>query len=144
MKFTTALSIATASVFLSLSGHAHEGHDHDGPSSFQPQNGGIVKSTEEINVEVVTKDSFVKLYFYDMEGKIKPKESFGVTAEAQVPKSKKKTKLVLTERNEGDKFDHYEISDGPKNVHRYTLALQLKEHSGGHNDKLTFTIEPKE
>ncbi len=118
---------------------AHEGHDHDGPSDFQPQKGGIVKSVEEINIEVVDKGAKIEIYFYDHDGKQKSADSFQATAEAKLPKGKKTEKLTMTPI-----ADHFEITyAAPKGAHRYSLVLNIKDTKEAHSDKVTFTIETK-
>lgn len=143
MKFLILIKITIAALFAFSLSNAHEGHDHDGPSQFQPKKGGVVKSTEEINVEAITKGKTVELYFYENDGKIKSKDSFTVSAEAKLPKSKKKIKLTLVEKTNSEQQMYFEISDGPKGTHRYTLILSLLEKNDHHKHKLSFTIEPK-
>jgi hypothetical protein len=143
MYANTTFKTAILATLFAFSLRAHEGHDHDGPSTFQPKKGGVVKSNERINVEAVTKEGIVELYFFDNDGNVKPKDTFTVTADFQLPKSKKKTKLNLEEKTNGDQFSHWVISDGPKKVHRYSLILKIKDSQQDHPDRITFNIEPK-
>lgn len=143
MKFKNTFTSIVLCTLLSTVTFAHEGHDHDAPSTFQPKKGGIVKSTESINVEAVTKDNSVELYFFDNEGNIKPKDSFEVSAESQLPKTKKKSKVNLEEVKNAEQFSHYAITGGPKKVHRYSLILKIKDKHEDHSDRITFNIEPK-
>jgi hypothetical protein len=149
-KIITPLSIAFISIaFISIAivstALAHDDHDHDGPSSFQPQKGGVVKSTEYVNIEVVNKDTNLEIYAYDMEGKIKDNGTYNLKAGMKLPKSKKVEKLKLdsiTDSSSG-KFSHYQISNKPKNTHRYSLVLEIKDSKEAHADKVEFTIELK-
>lgn len=144
VTFTATLTALLLSL-VSIVSYAHDGHDHDGPSLFQPQKGGVVKSVEEINVEVVTKDSKTEIYFYDNDGKIKEAGSFQASAEAKLPRSKTVEKLTLHPITDASTkaVTHYEINYDPKGTHRYTLVLNIKELKHKHSDKLQFTIETK-
>lgn len=124
---------------------AHEGHDHDGPSSFQPLKGGVVKSTEYINIEVVNKDTKLEIYAFDNEGKVKESASYNLKASMKLPKNKKIEKLTLEPVSDTKTsiFSHYEINSKPKNTHRYTLILEVKDANEHHSDKIEFTIELK-
>jgi hypothetical protein len=140
MKKIIYLATLAISLLVSTPILAHEGHDHDGPSSFQPKNGGVVKSTEEVNVEVVTKDQNLEIYFYDNAGNPFDLTKLQFKAEAQLPKSKKKTAIALEQ-----KATFQEAKFDAKGAHRYTLILHLtlKEENAVHKDTLKFTIEPK-
>lgn len=137
MALLTTLIVSTAA--------AHDDHDHDGPSLFQPQKGGIVKSTETLNLEVVNKDIKLEIYIYNNEGKIKESDTYELKAGMKLPKHKKVDILNLEAVNDSktNKFSHYEIKNKPKSTHRYTLILDVKEAKADHGDKIEFTIELK-
>ena len=119
-------------------GLTHEGHDHDGPSQFQPLKGGIVKSVETANIEVVSKDKKLEIFLFDNEGTPLDVTKFSLTAETKLPKAKKAKSLELTALP-----NSFEASFDAKGVHRYTLILSVKNNLATHGDKLRFTIEPK-
>ncbi len=121
-----------------LSALAHEGHDHDAPKALRAPKGGLIQALEESRVEVVTSGANLKIYFYDKEMKPLPSATFKVAAETQKPRETKSEKLMLTEK-EG----HLEAKFDAKGVHRYSLILFVVDSRVGHNDKMTFTIEPK-
>ncbi len=139
------LSIALFTALFAATTLAHEGHDHDGPSSFQPLKGGVVKSTESINLEVVNKDTKLEIYVFDNDGKVKETGTFDLKASMKLPKNKKIEKLTLepVTDTKTSKFSHYEINSKPKNTHRYTLILDVKDAKENHGDKIEFTIELK-
>ncbi len=139
------LSITLFAALLSTTTFAHEGHDHDGPSSFQPLKGGVVKSTEAINIEVVNKDTKLEIYAFDNEGKVKESGTYDLKASMKLPKNKKIEKLTLEPVNDTktSKLSHYEVNSKPKNTHRYTLILDVKDAKEDHGDKIEFTIELK-
>lgn len=140
-----SLSIALFSIVFTSTAVAHEGHNHDGPSSFQPQKGGVVKSTESLNIEVVNKDTKLEIYTYDKEGKVLESTAFGLKANMKLPKSKKLENLKLDNITDSatGKFSHFEVNSKPKNTHRYTLVLEAKGPKEHHADKIEFTIELK-
>tara|TARA_B110001454_G_scaffold219179_1_gene250754 strand:- start:39193 stop:39636 length:444 start_codon:yes stop_codon:yes gene_type:complete len=143
--FIKALTIALFSATIASTALAHDDHDHDGPSSFQPLKGGVVKSTESINIEVVNKDSKQEIYVYDVDGKVKDTKTYTLKAGMKLPKSKKIEKLKLdsiTDSTSGQ-FSHYEVNSKPKNTHRYSLVLEVKDAKEDHGDKIEFTIELK-
>ncbi|MBL7543040.1 MAG: hypothetical protein JNL11_04450 [Bdellovibrionaceae bacterium] len=129
-------------IVLSTTLWAHDGHDHDGPSSFQPKKGGVVKSTEDINIETITQKDRVNIYLFDNDGKKKTQDSFEINAQIQLPKQNKKETVKLKTILEEGKFCHFELEGHPKKVHRYTLHLTVKDKKENHTDKLSFTIEP--
>ena len=135
MKHLITILISTlfaANVF------AHEGHDHDAPASVKPVKGGIVRSLEELNVEVVTKGKDVTIYMFDHDMKPRKTEGLKVSAEAELPRKKGKSVLVLK-----DNGDHYTTVYDAKNAHRYDLKLKIFDPKVGHDDDLKFTIEPR-
>lgn len=118
---------------------AHEGHDHDGPTSVQAPKGGVIKSLEQTHVEVVTKGKTdVKIYLYDKDLKPQDVAVYKVTAEAMLPKSKKKEPVVLVAKG-----TYFEANFDAKGAHRYTLILKVADPKTGHYDSLNFTVEPR-
>lgn len=139
------LTITLFAALFSITTFAHEDHDHDGPSAFQPLKGGVVKSTETVNIEVVNKDTKLEIYAFDNEGKVKESGTYELKASMKLPKTKKVEKLTLEPVNDAktSKLSHYEINSKPKNTHRYTLILEVKDGKEDHADKVEFTIELK-
>lgn len=136
-KTFTKLAMALL-LSLSFGAYAHEGHDHDSPKNVQAPKGGVIKSLEETMVEVVSKGKDVKIYLYDKD--LKPQEvaAYKVTAQAELPKAKKKEEVVLTAKG-----NYFESSFDAKGAHRYTLILTVVDPKTGHDDSLKFTIEPR-
>ncbi len=117
---------------------AHEGHDHEGPISIPAPKGGIIKSLEGTSVEVVSRGKEIKMYLYDKETKPQSTSGFLVAAKVELPRTKKQEAITLTAK---DTF--YEATYDAKGLHRYTLLISIKDLKTGHDDKLSFTIEPK-
>lgn len=117
---------------------AHEGHNHDGPVSVQAPKGGVIKAIDENYIEVVVKKQNLKIYFYDKE--LKPAEvaPFKVKAIAEMPRTKKRDEITLVAQAHS-----FEAQYDAKNIHRYTLLLEVKHPGEDHVDKIKFTIEPK-
>lgn len=142
MKFQKTLLMLTTSLSLSLlAPHlawSHEGHDHDSPKSVRAPKAGILKSMENIYVEVVSKGKDIKVFIYDKELKPQEVKAYKVSALTEKPKQKKQEKLELT-----DKGTHFEATYDAQRAHRYTLLLTVKDPQQDHEDVLKFTIEPK-
>ena len=148
MKNIIAVFLLSAFSFSSLSlvspavGWAHEDHDHDGPSTVQAPKGGIIKSTEDMHIEVVAKGKEIKVYFYTMDLKPVDLSKQKITLKAELPRTKKSEVLVL--KTSGNLI---ESTFDAKGAHRYILVVTLSEshHEGGkaHEDKLNFNIEPR-
>lgn len=122
------------SVAFSLTCFAHEGHGH-GPSTFQPQKGGVIRSLETVHLEMLQQGKTVKVYIFDKTGNPADTKKYPVSATATIPK-KKAIELTLT-----PKKDHWEFAFDAKGAHRYLFELKIKQ--GGHNDKVKWNIEPK-
>lgn len=135
MKF----QIVAVLLSLALPVFSHEGHDHDAPQTVNAPNGGIVKSLEETFVEAVSRGTQVFIYLYDKEMKPKAISKFELSATAQFPKNKKKEKEVLFTK----KDFHFVADFDAQGSHRYTLKIQIKDPATGHNDKMSFVIEPQ-
>lgn len=135
MKLTiiTCLLIATSAAF------SHEGHDHEAPQMVSAPNGGIVKSLEKTFVEAVSRGQQVSIYLYDKEMKPKDVSNFELSATAQFPKNKIKEKPVVFVK----KDFHFDATFDAQGSHRYTLKIQIKDPATGHNDRMSFVIEPQ-
>lgn len=135
-KYAVSLSL-----LISFQVFAHEGHDH-GPAAVPVQKGGIVRSLETVNLELVFKDKTVSIYPFKTEmnpktpGKLTPADigAYPVSATVEMPKAKP---VALALKPAGD---HWEASVDAKGVHRFTVVLDIKQ--GGHSDKVKWTVEP--
>lgn len=132
------LSMAAMILVSSVSAWSHDGHDHDTPLTATAPKGGILKSLELTSVEVVSKGKSVFIYLYDVNLVPKPAKGFLVTAKAEMPRTKKTEEIKLTSKD-----NVFEGSFDAKGSHRYTLLLSIKDPVTGHDDKMTFTIEPR-
>lgn len=119
-------------------GFAHEGHDHDMPTSAKAMKGGVIQSLEKTLIEVVNHKQNLKIYIYNREMKPVTVADYGVQATAELPRSKKQEPISLV-----DKGQHLEATFDAKGLHRYTLILTLKQPTESHSDTLKFTIEPR-
>lgn len=117
---------------------AHEGHDHDAPTTLRAPKGGQIKSLDESRVEVLSKGENLKIYFYDLKMKELPPTEFEIKAKVILPKSKKSEDI---EFKLGENF--METSYDGKGTHRYTLKLEVTHTKTKMTDPLTFQIEPK-
>ena len=117
---------------------AHEGHDHDAPTTIKAPKGGVVKSLDASRVEVVTKGKNIKIYLYDREMKPASPGEFRVVAQAELPRSKKVEEIKLEQK---DSF--FEGAYDAKGVHRYKLKLEVTHSKTAQTDKLTFNVEPR-
>lgn len=140
-KITQFALLTLAIIFAESQGFAHEGHDHDAPVAVKALKGGIVKSLEETNVEVVSKGNKIEIYlFKKSESEPKPLDvaPFTLSAKAEMPRTKKTEDIVLKPMG-----NFFEATFDAKGTHRYTLLLSVKDPKTGHDDKLKFTIEPR-
>ncbi len=117
---------------------AHEGHDHDAPTTIKAPKGGVVKSLDASRVEVVAKGKSIKIYLYDRDMKPATAGEFSVVAQAELPRSKKVEEIKL---EPNDAF--FEGAYDAKGVHRYKLKLEVTHSKTGETDKLTFNVEPR-
>ena len=117
---------------------AHEGHDHDAPQMIAAPKGGLLKSLEETHVEVVSKGTAIRIYLYSKDMKPADASKYKVTAKAELPRKKGVHDIKLAANGNA-----FEGTFDAKTVHRYTLALTIVDPKTGHNDKLTFTVEPR-
>ena len=117
---------------------AHEGHDHDAPTTIKAPKGGVVKSLDASRVELVTKGKNIKIYLYDREMKPAAPEEFSVVAQAELPRSKKVEEIKLEPK---DAF--FEGTYDAKGAHRYKLKLEVTHSKTKQTDKLTFNVEPR-
>lgn len=133
------LHIIASLLMLASPAFSHEGHDHDAPQAVSAPNGGIVKSLEKTYVEAVSRGNQVLIYLYDKEMKPKNVSQFELSATAQFPKNKIKEKPVVFAKKE----NHFDATFDAQGSHRYTLKIQIKDPATGHNDKMSFVIEPQ-
>lgn len=133
----TSLLVLSALTFSAVS-FAHEDHDHDGPAAVQAPKGGVIKSLEDVHVEVIVKGKDVKIYLYDEALKSVDVANYKVTAMAELPRSKKAEPVTLKAQGK-----YFEATYDAKGSHRYTLVLTVADPKHKHDDKLNFTIEPK-
>lgn len=117
---------------------AHQGHDHDAPTTMKAPRGGIIKALDESRVEVVSKGNDLKVYVYDAALKPAKAADFKIVATAELPRSKKEELVKLDARE-----TYFEGTYDAKGLHRYTLKLSVTHAKTGHTDPLTFTIEPR-
>lgn len=122
----------------SLKAFAHEGHNHDAPTTLKAPKGGLIKALDESRVEVVSKGKDIKIYVYDTELKPLMASRFQVKAVAELPRTKKSEDLMLKAQE-----NFFEASYEAKGMHRYTLKLEVHDTKVNRSEKLTFVIEPK-
>ncbi|MEY4632226.1 MAG: hypothetical protein RIQ81_2346 [Pseudomonadota bacterium] len=132
-----ALLILTLSVFASPT-RAHNGVDHDAPTTVKAPKGGIIKSLDDSKVEVVSKGSSIKIYVYGNDLKPIPATTLKIDATAVMPRSKKSEVVSLSMAE-----NMFEGSYDAKGAHRYTLRLSVTELKSNRTEILTFTIEPR-
>lgn len=136
MKSIFAKTVIAFSLILTPFAFAHEGHDE--PATVQAPKGGVIKGIEDAYIEVVVKGKDVKIYFYDKNLKPQEVSAFKVSATAELPRSKKAEPVTLNAQG-----NFFEAVFDAKSAHRYTLVLKVVDPKHGHDDKLTYTIEPK-
>lgn len=123
------------SLFLfTLVATAHEGHDH-GPGAVQAPKGGVIRSLETVNLELLNEGKKIKIYIYDTDLKAQDAKKYPVSATITFPKKKAESAQLI------EVGDHWETEVNAKNAHRYTLELSIKQ--GGHDDKVKWVVEPK-
>ncbi len=137
MKLKNGLLLLTMTL-LALTSFAHEGHDHDAPTTLKAPKAGIIKALDESRVEVVAKGAGFTIYLYDMEMKPSPASSFKIEASAELPRTKKSVPVPLTAKE-----NQYEGSFDSKGSHRYTLWLVVTDSKTNRTEKISFTIEPR-
>lgn len=117
---------------------AHEGHNHDAPTTIQAPKGGVVKALDEARVEVVAKGKDIKIYVYDKD--MKPRDAAGlrIVATAELPRNKKSDAVAFQ-----PKGNQFEGTYDAKGAHRYALKLSVTDTKTGRTDNLSFNIEPR-
>lgn len=133
-----ALVFLLGGVAIGETAYGHGGEDHDTPITMNAPKGGVVKTLEKTNVEVVAKGKEIFIYLYDKAMRPKSNSGFTVSAKAELPRSKKQEEIKLT-----SKETSYDATYDAKGLHRYTLLVAIKDPATGHDDRLKFTIEPK-
>jgi hypothetical protein len=126
--------IIVLALFLAIIAQAHEGHDH-GPGTVQAPKGGVIRSLETVNLELLTQGKSIKIYAYDTNLKPADVKKFPLAATVALPKKKPEALALVA------KGDHWEAEYDAKGAHRYTLELSIKQ--GGHADKVKYNVEPK-
>lgn len=129
---------AFATALWSLNSMAHEGHNHDAPTTLKAPKGGVIKALDESRVEVVSKGKDLKIYVYDKEMNPTKASDYKVVAYAELPRSKKEESLSLAPKD-----TYFEGSYDAKGSHRYTLKLAVTDSKTHRTDNLTFTVEPR-
>lgn len=126
------------SLLIGLNVSAHEGHNHDAPTTIRAPKGGQIKALDESRVEVVAKGKNIKIFFYDKDLKSLPTSDFEVKASVRLPKKKtaETLELMTAENNLEADYDS-------KGSHRYTLKLEVTHLKTKMTDSLNFQIEPK-
>ncbi len=132
------VTLTLLALLASLPAMAHQGHDHDAPTTLKAPKGGIIKALDESRVEVVSRGKDLKVYVYDAAMKPASAADFKIAASAELPRTKKEETVPLWARK-----NHFEGSYDAKGAHRYTLKLKVTHAKTGHTDPLTFTIEPR-
>jgi hypothetical protein len=113
---------------------AHEGHHH-GPSTADAPHGGMMKSLETVNIEVVYREKTVRAYIYDKNMKALKAKDYKVSAEVSLPRKKASALAGVTDK------DHWRYPFDAKGAHRFTFFLNIEQ--GGHKDRLKWNIEPE-
>jgi hypothetical protein len=112
---------------------AHEGHNHDAPTTLMPLKGGVIKTfniegNKTCFVEVVkSAKKDLKIFFFDTNQKSVPASDFQLTVEAapySAGKSSSQPELLVTTIDEKTK-QFYKTSYLVKGAHRYNLTLKF-------------------
>ena len=131
--FTIIISAAVGTIAI-----AHNGHDHDAPTTLRAPKGGVIKALDEASVEVVSKGKNIKVFVYDQESKPAAASRFKIVASAELPRNKKKEEVIFTAK---DNF--FEGTYDAKGSHRYTLKLAVTDTKTTRTDTLSYIIEPR-
>ncbi|MBX2986276.1 MAG: hypothetical protein KF802_00120 [Bdellovibrionaceae bacterium] len=127
------MKMILASLWLGLAVSAHEGHD--APGAITAPKGGIVRSLEEVHLELLAEGKTLRLYAYSTDLKPADVTKYPVSATVTLPK-KKAVALPLVAKG-----DHWEAQFDAKGAHRYKLEIRIQQ--GGHDDKVSYNVEPK-
>lgn len=117
---------------------AHEGHNHDAPTTIQAPKGGVVKALDEARLEVVAKGKDIKIYVYDKGMKPREAAELKIAATAELPRNKK-----IDTINFEAKGNQFEGTYDAKGAHRFALKLSVTDSKTGRTDNLSFNIEPR-
>lgn len=119
---------------------AHEGHNKT-PGAGAAPNGGIMKGTSQLYVEVVHERGDIKVYIYDHDMKKVTLSSVSVNASVKKPKDVKTSVMVLTP--DGD-YLRGKLDWSGKGVHRQTLEISVEYagHKKNKIEKVVFNVEP--
>lgn len=137
MKITFSLLILLVSLSTPLI-FAHEGHNHDAPTTIKAPKGGTVKELDEAIIELIYKGKDIKIYFYDKSLKPLANERFQIKAMAIHPRTKKEDPITFSITDA-----HYHGIYDAKGIHRYSLKLNVLDKNLNVSVDVTFTIEPR-
>ncbi len=126
---TLALSFA----LIGSAAFAHEGHSV--PGNKPAPHGGMMKSTGELFIELVTENSTLKIYPMDHDSKPLPLKGLKISGQAKLPRQAKTESVKFEE-----KADHWLANFDAKGAHRFELNLQI-DHQG-RQEKVKFNVEP--
>lgn len=121
--------------FLISSAGAHEGHDKS-PGAVSAPHGGLIQSSGQLYVELVTKSDGVEIYAFDHDMKVVGPKEFKVSATMTLPKKAKGDPVKLSEQADG-----FLAKISAKGSHRYVLDLVLTYK--GKSEKVKFNVEPQ-
>lgn len=133
-----ALALTVSALAISAPAFAHEGHDHDAPTTIQAPKGGVIKALDESRVEVTFKGKALNVFLYDKELKPLAVTGFTVKAKAELPRGKKQEDIQLVPAG----TSYTGVYDA-KGAHRYTLLLSVTDPKTKRPENLSFTIEPR-
>lgn len=127
------LGLSVLVFIVGLVSQAHEG-EH-GPSSFQPQKGGVVRSLETVHLELIMENTDIKIYAFEMDGKPSLVTKYPASIKIERPRAKAEAVKMTPMGN------HWLASFDPKGAHRITVFFEIEQ--AGHKDTVKWTIEPK-
>ncbi|NCN41765.1 hypothetical protein GW916_11020 [bacterium] len=124
-----------AGLLISNPALSHGVHDS---GDAKPQKGGVIKSLESLNVELVQIDGEVRVYIFGKDEKSAPLETskYPVSAKVTYPREKGSHDVKLTAHE-----NHWSAKVDAKGSHRYLFEFHIEQ--AGHKDNLKFNIEPK-
>ncbi len=123
-------------LFLISSAGAHEGHDKMPGVVSAPHPGGIVQSSGQLYVELVTKSDGVEIYAFDHDMKVVGPKELKLSATMTFPKKAKGEPVKLSEHADG-----FLAKISAKGSHRYVLDLVVTYK--GKSEKVKFNVEPQ-
>jgi hypothetical protein len=124
---------AICGLLLPLASPAHEG-EHSAPSSAAAQKGGVVRSTENVHLELVRSGKAIQIYAFDLD--LKPLDPKNLPTILTVTLPKKKVQSI----NPNLQADHWAFDFDAKGAHRFTITMKVTHEKETH--KVSWTIEP--